>query len=445
MAGDQEVLEEVVLRVPARTGALMLAVLAGGCSPSPAPTPVAAPSATQPPATELTVGVLLHLSGAQAGSGASIRAGLEVALEDLNAYLRPSGRQLRLQVEDGATDRTVALTKLQAMEAAGIKVVIGPNSSDSLAHLREYATAHGLVLVSPSSTAPSLALEDLIVRTAPLDVLQGRAIAMLASDLALRELVTLHRGDAWGSELNQEVGLAAPLFASTLRASHSYPVDAVSYSSTLASVSASVQQAIERVGTGSVAVALLSFDEAKDLMRGAQADPVLRSVRWLGCDGNALSAAIAGDAEASAFAGLTGFVASTFLNPFDAGHPEATRSAGVPEFASLKARIQTRLGTVPTQYAYTGYDSLWLVGLAAEALRGGATPSGTVDAIWRAALSFRGASGAMGFTPTLDRTRGDFGFFGLQDRTWVRRATFLDGLTPTATTSTYLRHEGGGR
>lgn len=213
----------------------------------------------------------------------------------------------------------------------------------------------------------------------------------------------------WGNELNRELSLAAGIFSMTLAASQSYPSTAMSYSSAVASLSLAVSQAISQVGTGSVAVGMLSFDEAGDIFLAAKDDPVLKAVRWIGCDGNAKSAAITGDTAATGFAVQTNFLASTFLNPFDAGNPSATRSPFVSPIGTLKARIQAKLGAVPTEYAFTAYDSLWLAGLACKKLDGFPEAPKVLEAIWHAAYDFRGTSGAMRLSPRSIAPRGTMG------------------------------------
>lgn len=432
-----------------------LSLIALGCTPpvttasppapGPDPSPSIGPSTT--PYREVMVGALVNVTGSQAITGKAIQAGLEIALEDVNHYLSEQQASVRLKLlfADGATDNGTALAKLQSFHAQGIKLVIGPDSSDNLAHLKDYADQHGIVLISPSSTAPSLALEDNVIRTAPMDIQQARALSMFLHDQAIRSVVTLHRDDTWAMELNQELSLTSAIFSMTLVASQSYPTTATSYSSAVASLSSAVSQAISQVGTSSVAVGLLSFDEAREIFLAAKDDPALKAVRWFGCDGNALSPALTADAAAAAFAAQTKFTASTFLNPFDAGNPEATRSSFVRPFDAIKSGIRDKLGGTPTEYAYTAYDSLWLAGLACKKLDGFPLASEVVEAIWHAAYEFRGASGAMRLSPTLDRTQGDYGFFGVQGNAWVRRAIYhdtIDRARPATDSLPILTYEG---
>lgn len=429
------------MRNPFLIMATLVTLLSAGCVSPGASNTAIGPAVTATAPREVQVGVLLGLSGPQADGARAVLAGVEVACDDANHYLQEQNAPLRLVpvIEDAAGD---PLAGLQALDARGIKVVIGPYSSEDLSLIRGYAESHGMVLVSPSSTAPSLALEDLVVRTAPLDVLQARAIAMIMQDRGIQTMVTLYRDDTWGQELARELGLAGEIFSLSLDASQSYPPASTQYSAPVASLSVAVAEAIAQVGTSSVGVVLLSFAEAREVFEAASVDPGLRAVRWFGCDGNALQSAIADEATASAFAAQTRFTAASFLNPFDAGNPQATLSAFVPPFETLKDRIRARLGHQPTEYAYTGYDSLWLLALAARRLEGFPAPTLLVKALWQEAAGFRGASGEMALTPTFDRTRGDFGFFQVQGSGWIRRAVLHDARSATASVQ-QLTYESG--
>lgn len=374
---------------------------------------------------ELPVGVLLDLTGQYAQSGFPCKAGIEVALEDANAYLASQNTKLKLKlvVEDGATDKEVALAKLQAFDAQGIKVVIGPLTSNSLNYVKDYANSHGIILVSPSSTAPSLAIDDNVLRTAPVDIVQAKAIAKLMADQDVKSLVTLYRDEIWGQELNTLIGQAAHIYSIHHAASQSYPVNTTDFAPVVSGLSAQVRTMINQVGTASVAVQLSSFDEIKDIFLAAKDDPALKAVRWYGCDTNAVSSALLGDSQAASFATQTRFRASMFLNPYDAGN-SVTRSAYLGDLASLKGRIQAKLGSSSTEYSLTTYDTLWLIAHAAKQLGALSDAAQIKEAITLATKSYVGQSGQIHLSMEGDRTNGDYGFYGITDNAWKRKAIY---------------------
>jgi prevent-host-death family protein len=102
---------------------------------------------------DLTVGVIANLTGSGATTGASFKAGVEVAKDDVNAYLAATDARFRLvlAIEDGASSADTALGKLKDLAARGVKAVIGPQSSSQAAALKGYASDNGILLISPTS------------------------------------------------------------------------------------------------------------------------------------------------------------------------------------------------------------------------------------------------------------------------------------------------------
>jgi len=134
------------------------------------------------PQPEVVFGALLALTGSASSMGESSEAALELAVEGVNEYLLSIGSKTRISVivEDTKTDPAVALEKLQSLAGKGIKVVIGPQSSAEVETVKAYADENGILLVSPSSVAPSLAIPgDNVFRFCPDATHQAEAVARL--------------------------------------------------------------------------------------------------------------------------------------------------------------------------------------------------------------------------------------------------------------------------
>src|SRR5690606_29149087 len=105
-----------------------------------------------------------------------------LAVEDVNDYLEDAGSEMRFRagVEDTRLDPDAVVARAQALRARGAQVVVGPQSSAEVAALKAYADDSDLLVVSPSSTAGSLALAgDNILRFTPADSLEGIAVSAL--------------------------------------------------------------------------------------------------------------------------------------------------------------------------------------------------------------------------------------------------------------------------
>ena len=133
---------------------------------------------------EIPIGALLPLTGVLASFGQNNKVAAEIAVEEVNDFLEKigAGWRLKLYVEDTETKPSVALEKLMALHSKGVKVVIGPMASSGVKALKEYADSNKILVVSPSSTSPALAIpDDYIFRFPPTDELQGKICLLYTS------------------------------------------------------------------------------------------------------------------------------------------------------------------------------------------------------------------------------------------------------------------------
>src|SRR4026209_1437769 len=85
---------------------------------------------TAPSDTEITIGGLFSITGNWATLGVASKAAMEIGIADCNDYLSAgkTGMHFTANIQDTKLDPAVALTQVTAMKAAGIEVVIGPQS-----------------------------------------------------------------------------------------------------------------------------------------------------------------------------------------------------------------------------------------------------------------------------------------------------------------------------
>ena len=104
--------------------------------------------------------------------------------------------------EDTQSDPIVALEKIQSLNSKGIKFVLGPESSAEVRNIKSYADSNDMVLISPTSTSPSLAIVDNIFRMIPDDTQQGKVQGgMLFEKEGIKAVVPIYRADVWGDGL----------------------------------------------------------------------------------------------------------------------------------------------------------------------------------------------------------------------------------------------------
>jgi branched-chain amino acid transport system substrate-binding protein len=373
------------------------AVAAIGCSDEPS-----APSGNQ----EIVVGGLFSLTGDWASLGVTSKAAMEIGIEDVNQYLAEggSGMHFTASIRDTKLDPAAALTEITAFKAAGVEVVIGPQSSAEVASIKSYVDASGVLVASQSSTAGTLAIAgDNIFRFTPSDTLEAVALVGLMKADGMTTIIPFWRNDA--GNVGLQVATRA-LFASvgTVRPGVQYAAAQPDFTAAVASLKTQVQAAIaERGGTTGIAVAHAGFDEVVDIFKLATADPVLSSVRWYGTDGTALTEPLRADPTAAAFARKVSFWAPI------PGVDAAARDRWQP----IAARIAARAGAPPDAFGLAVYDAVWVTAQAYLAVGGSGRSAALKNAFVTAANGFYGASGWTALNAAGDRRFGDFDFFAL--------------------------------
>jgi branched-chain amino acid transport system substrate-binding protein len=135
-------------------------------------------------ADEIVVGEFASLTGGTATFGQSSHAGVQLAVEEINAAGGLLGKRLRVVVEDDQSKPEEARTAvLKLLKQNGAVAVLGEvASSRSLAAAPECQRA-GVPMISPASTNPKVtAIGDYIFRVCFIDPFQGSTMAKFAAD-----------------------------------------------------------------------------------------------------------------------------------------------------------------------------------------------------------------------------------------------------------------------
>jgi branched-chain amino acid transport system substrate-binding protein len=354
---------------------------------------------------EILVGALLSLS--EAGDP-DTQAAVAIATSEINAYLGESGsdQRVRLVVEGTGYEPAVALEKLNAMAAQGIKVVVGPEGSGELSAVKGPAEQHGIVLVSHCSTAPSLAIpDDNVFRFVPDDSRQAEALARIMVDDGIKAIVPIWRGDIYGDDLTAATKASFSKLGGIVLEGIRFDPGAESFAAELRDLSARVEQATDRHGAQAVGVHLVTFGEqGAAILSGAQDLSALATVRWYGSEGTVQSREIAGDERAARFAIRVGLP-----NPLVAV-PDTKKSE------LIKAKIRQRIGGEPHACALAAYDALWAVALTSLATGGTDDSAAFRRAFPRTAESYFGATGWTTLNAAGDRDAADYDLWSIRDR-----------------------------
>ena len=372
---------------------------------------------------EVTIGLILPLTGDLAHKGHENWEGSKFGLEEFNKYLKEIGEswQLKLISEDSATSPVVALEKLTSLKAKGIDIVVGPETSSNIRNIKGYADSNNMLLFSCCSTAPALAIpDDSIYRLVPNDTFQGTALAKKIQHDGIEVLVPIWRGDAWGDGLREstvksfeERGFAA---SDGVR----YNPESPEFSVSVSLLATQVDKQVNQYGKDKVAVGVIGFGETVNIMQSASQYDILDEVRWYGGDSNVKEVAFIEDPIASKFANKVKFTASQF----SIGENNITKK--------IDAHVLEALGREGYAYINTSYDVVWILGLSI--LEAKSTNVDDVKEILpKVVESYSGALESVRLNEAGDLSGADYGVWSIIDNRWIL-ADIYDFETDSITT-----------
>ena len=388
-------------------------------------TPPSAVRAANRSQRTVKIGVLASLTGSGFSLGRNTVAALQIAANDLK-NIRPQYRPVRFQflVRDTQHDPSRALDAIQDLNARGVKIIIGPQTSSEVAMIKPFADAHNILVISQGSTASSLAIPgDNIFRFCPNDTREAEALVALLQHDGIRAIVPLWRNDAGNNGLHDSVQIRFQALGGRVTSGFRYETTTTDFSAATNSVASQITGLIGNgINPSTVAIYLAAFDEVVDIFHSAQANPTLENTAWYGSDGVALSAALTGDSSAAGFAASVGYPNPIF------GLPDALRNRWQP----IADEIEARTGITADAFALSTYDALFVVNLALVH----AQPQKNFDK-FRAAFveeagHYRAITGSTALDAAGDRLNGDFDFWAVRLRngsyTWVRVASYNNGV-----------------
>jgi len=164
-------------------------------------------------ACEVTIGMVMELTGPAGAYGQAGAKSVEMAFRDINEAGGVLGCDLVTDTRDSQSQGNVAVD--QATQLVNIKqvpvVIGGIISSVSIPILTSVTAAAGVVQVSPASSSPTLTqlsrdgkTGGYFFRTITSDALQGIAAAKYAIDSGLKKLAIIHVNNDFGLNMMRE-------------------------------------------------------------------------------------------------------------------------------------------------------------------------------------------------------------------------------------------------
>jgi branched-chain amino acid transport system substrate-binding protein len=166
---------------------------------------------------DITIGVVLELTGPAGAYGQAGAKSVEMAFRDFNEAGGVNGCRLVTDTRDSQTQANVAVD--QATQLVNIKkvpVIIGGIISPmSIPMLTSVTAPAGVVQVSPASSSPTLTAlgregktNGVFFRTITSDALQGTAAAKYALDQGLKKIAIVHVNNDFGVNMVREFSSA---------------------------------------------------------------------------------------------------------------------------------------------------------------------------------------------------------------------------------------------
>ena len=324
--------------------AMVAASFAGCGSSTSAPadttaaTTAAAGEAAEAPAGTGTVKVGMSgpLTGGASAYGLAVKAGMEVAVEEINAK---GGLQIEFNAQDDEADGEKAVSAYNALKDWGMQVMAGQVTTGSALAVAPESTTDNMFNLTPSASAESLALSGHnVFQMCFTDPNQGASAAELVSSKFAGSKVGIiyDSSDDYSTGLYNGFSTNASKLGVEIVATTSYTAD------NKADLSTQVTQC-QDAGADLVFLPIY-YTEASQIL--TYANRIGYAPKFFGCDGMDGILTVEGF-DTTLAEGLT------LMTPFDANaSDEATQSF----VAKFKEKMN---GLVPNQFAADGYDVIY--------------------------------------------------------------------------------------
>lgn len=297
---------------------------------------------------DVKIGAVVSLQGVGAGYGNSIKNGIELAVDEINAaggiQIKEDGlKAITLDVRDGESNPSVAAQHARELLDAGMHAVIGSDVSEVTLALAPIFEEAGTVLLSPSSSSPKLTRAgEFVFRNFPSDELEALNVAdYVYNKLGLRRAGIIANQNEFGIGIKNAFIERFRQLGGRIEGQTSYPPDA-------SDLGGAVQE-IVALGVPAVYIAGYTHDTAAvvDALRAAGVDAELFAT-------GALQVEELDAGEKTALEGLY------YPQPsFDPASDE-------PHIQEFVAAYTSKYGFAPDTYAGHGYDAVKILAEAVQ-------------------------------------------------------------------------------
>ena len=277
----------------------------------------------------------------------------EITLKDINAFAEQLGYDVEFEalIDESSGQAATHLEKVQGYKSMDVNLMIAGRWSSMAQAALSYVDQNDMLMFSPSSTSPLLAIpDDNLFRLCPIDTLQAPAMAEMLWSYGIEAVIIMQTGDAYGDGvyniLETEYTDRGGYIIERIR----YAVESTEFSNYLATAENLVKDAVEEYGEEHVGVLLVATGGSVTMATQAPDFPALYALKWFGCDSTSLVQQFIDDAtdEADHLK-----VFSTNASPGESD-----------KYNDLDVRYRALVGQQPGYYVTTTYDLSWIIAQA---------------------------------------------------------------------------------
>ena len=300
-------------------------------------------------------------TAAIAQQSADVHAAYEIAVNDFNrqeiAKNMSKTTQIvlnRVNLSAAALQSSDPAAELRAAYAngSGPMAYLGPITSAAAERLAPFATANGIVLVSPTSqaSAPSLEAADNLFRLSLNDRYEADIVAIAASLQDVTTVITVMRNDTYGRGYSGAFDMEANMRGMSVLA----PIVIGANTSDMAPIVAEINRRVGALNASSddlsqAAIFLaVSHQDTHDLADAITSYPLLSMVKWFE-PGNLFPPSAIADAETLGLARAVPLYSTSW---------KIAESAAVTSFESQLSAVGI---SEPRQHLYSAYDAVFVL------------------------------------------------------------------------------------
>ena len=311
---------------------LMIAGMFAGC---------AASGGNESDANTIKIGMTGPLTGGAAEYGLAVQAGMEIAVEEINAAAGENGLKIAFKAEDDEADGEKAVSGYNVLKDWGMQFFAGTVTSGACNAVAPEAVNDQIFLLTPSASAPEVATAgDNTYQMCFTDPNQGASAA---------EVINANWADAViGVIYDSSDDYSSGLYQGFMKKANEMGLDVVVETSFTKDTKSDLSTQVTQCKDAGATLMFLPiyYSEASQIL--TYANKIGYAPVFFGCDGM------------DGILGVEGFDVAlaeglSLMTPFDAN---ATDEATVSFVTKFKAKMN---GLVPNQFAADGYDCIYAI------------------------------------------------------------------------------------